>query len=166
MKYIFYIIIIAIVSSCGIFRKVEKLSQETKTSYSEVKDTTSSVISSIEIIQNMIKKIDQSSAKITEYNAPDSTGKQSIIRTIDFSNNVVTTDSSKRVVQNDYSYSNIKNVVTKDSLYSQQSKNTVLKVKSNSVYLYLILIALGSALGVAFKDKIVLLFKRIGSIFV
>lgn len=79
-------------SSCGVTKKT--IETETKLDITEIairKDSVEYKVSREEIFNAIIEKIDLSRAIITYYNPPDTSGRQSINRTVEYNSNIKTT---------------------------------------------------------------------------
>lgn len=159
-KFLTLIVIIILISSCSIFRKVVKSEDIIRTTNSISIDTTKKAISSNEILTSLIEKIDLSKAVITEYTSPDSNGKQSIIRTIEFNNNISTKQSTKKDIT--VKYDEKKGVITavRDSTSEKRSTKIESKTKVVSGFWSKFIIAsIILILIFIFRKKILLLFK-------
>lgn len=154
------VVIITLLSSCSIFRKVAKTEDTTKVVTAITVDTTQKAISSNEILTSLIEKTDLSKAVITEYSKPDSLGKQSVLRTIEFNNNISIKQNTKRDITVKYDEKKGVTTANTDSTSVKTSIKTETKGKAISGLGISLLIVAGIVLliGIFWKKRL-LLFK-------
>lgn len=154
------IVIITLLGSCSIFRKVTKAEDIIEIDTTVVIDTSKSSISSNNILVSIIEKNDLSKAVITEYYKPDSNGKQGILRTIEIGNNISTKHITKEDIALNYDQRKGIVLINRDSISVKKSDKIETKAKAISGFGVSLLIFLGLILFIGlFWKKILLLFK-------
>lgn len=165
------LLISTIIVSCGTVKKLKESYNKTESSSAiSIVDTTKRTVSSSEIITSLIEKVDLSKATIIEYSAPDSSGKQSVVRTIEFNNNISTkTVFGKKAEVLDKKENGV-SISAKDSLIIEKSSIKKTEHKSSALslifYVGIASFCLGIFVFTIYGNKIKLVFKKIISIFV
>lgn len=143
-KYIILFLSILVIYSCGVTKKATKVETHlTAKTEIEKNDSAQSHSTREDLLNSIIEKIDKSTTKVTVYNPPDSTGKQSVNRTIETTNDIkTTTNTVDKTKQNTVIKTGSKQVAKKQTNLDQQQTTSEKKNKTPlKVYIYAILIS-------------------------